>query len=92
MREEVKEAFLWLVLVFLVGMVAGRWVIPLFEWQVTTYIGIGTDLNARVCTIVTAETTATPWRESQVEKSHALQCRSEKIFGNMHVQCRCDAD
>lgn len=83
---------LWLVLVFLVGIVVGRLVVPRLEPRVANIVDIGNDPNARVCTLNIIQTTTVPWGQGYQEEVAGLKCRERRDFGDTVIQCRCDDD
>lgn len=90
MRGEVTGALLWLVLVFLVGTVVGRFVIPVFEPKVTSYVAIAAEPGVQRCTLdIEHETTVLGRRTSLVDETESLTCSQSRGFAGTSIQCRC---
>lgn len=92
MQREMSGIWLWLVLVFLVGVVVGRLGIPLLEPRVTTVIGIGSDADNRGCGYSINQTTTVPWRKEYLEGSLSMKCKEQRPVQGAVLWCRCEGD
>lgn len=90
MRGEVMGSLGWMVLVFLAGASAGRFVVPLFEPKVTHYVAIAAEPNVNRCTLdIEHETTVLGRRTSLMDETDSLTCSKSRDFAGTSIQCRC---
>lgn len=90
MRREMSGLWLWIVLVFIVGMVVGRLVVPFFEPHGEYLVEIGSNFHQSQCTLSIGGTEGTVFRWSELEEIDDLKCRERRAFGKTVIQCRCD--
>lgn len=92
MREEMSGVWLWLVLVFLVGMVTGRLVIPFFEPHGNYLVEIVSHPHQNHCALSIGGREGNVIRWSELDEISSLKCRERRAFGNTVIQCRCYGD
>lgn len=93
MQREKSGIWLWLALVFMVGVVVGRFVVPLFEPKVVSYVGMPAEPSVKRCTLNMEHVTTVLGRvTSIVDETDSLKCSEGREFVGASIQCRCHPD
>jgi hypothetical protein len=92
MRREMSGDWMWLALVFMVGVVIGRLVIPFFEPHGEYLVEISNHPHQRQCTLSIGGTEGNVFRKEELDEIDDLKCMERRAFGNTVIQCRCDPD
>ena len=81
----------WRVLViFLLGVVAGRFLIPLLEPREVHYVAIGAPPATNTCSLVMEHVTTVFGRKTRLlDEIDVLGCSEGRNFSDTSIQCRC---